>query len=330
MVNAKKYALIDLHLHLDGSMSLECARSLAAKQGMDLPDDAELLTRLRVSDDCHDLNEYLERFALPLSLLQTADAISESVQRLSNELDESGLVYAEIRFAPQLHLQRGLTQEEVVQAALAGLARGRLNASLILCCMRGAENREENRETVRLVGKYLGKGVCAVDLAGAEALFPNENFLDILEYARSLSLPMTLHAGEALGADSVLSAIALGANRIGHGVRSIENPEALALLARKQIALELCPTSNMNTRVFETLSDYPIRTLLNAGIMITINTDNISVSATSLQREYQIIADTFSLTEEELSALAINSARATFLDGQAKTALVERVKGIVK
>ena len=330
MVNAKKYALIDLHLHLDGSMSLKCARSLAAKQGIDLPDDAELLTRLRVSDDCQDLNEYLERFALPLSLLQTAEAISESVERLCNELSESGLVYAEIRFAPQLHLQKGLTQEEVVTAALEGLSRGKLDASLILCCMRGAENREENIETVRLVGKYLGKGVCAVDLAGAEALFPNENFLDVLEYARSLSLPMTLHAGEALGADSVSSAIALGADRIGHGVRSIENAELLRILAEKKIALELCPTSNMNTRVFETLADYPIRTFLNAGVMITINTDNISVSATSLANEYQKIADTFSLTEEEFSALAINSARATFLAENEKTALVERIKDIVK
>lgn len=330
MINAKKYALIDLHLHLDGSMSLSCARSLAEKQGIDLPDDTELLTRLRVSEDCRDLNEYLERFELPLSLLQTADAISESVERFCNELFESGLVYAEIRFAPQLHLQKGLTQEEVVVAAIEGLSRGNLSASLILCCMRGAENREENIETVRLTQKYLGKGVCAVDLAGAEALFPNENFLDVIEYARSLSLPMTLHAGEALGAHSVSSAIKLGADRIGHGVRSIEDPETLALLAKKQIALELCPTSNLNTRVFDSLSEYPIRTFLDAGVMITLNTDNISVSATSLANEYQKIADTFSLTEEELSTIVLNSARASFLDENEKSALVEKIKGMVE
>ena len=322
--------MIDLHLHLDGSMSLECARSLASKQGIALPcDDTELLSKLRVSDDCQDLNEYLERFALPLSLLQTADAISESVERLCNELAEEGLIYAEIRFAPQLHCQKGLTQEEVVLAALNGLSRSKLQASLILCCMRGAGNKEENIETVRLVAKYLGQGVCAVDLAGAEALFPNENFVDVISYAKSLSLPMTLHAGEALGAESVYSAIELGAWRIGHGVRSVEDASIVELLAKKQIALELCPTSNLNTRVFESLSEYPIRTFLDANLLITINTDNISVSATSLANEYQKIADTFSLSEAELKTLALNSARATFLTDAQKNILVEKIKSIV-
>ena len=316
MINAKKYAIIDLHLHLDGSMSLECARSLAKKQGIALPDDKELLSRLRVSDDCRDLNEYLERFDLPLSLLQTAEAISESVERLCNELQSQGLIYAEIRFAPQLHLQKGLTQEEVVLAAIEGLNRSDFFASLILCCMRGADNREANIETVRLVKKYLEKGVCAVDLAGAEALFPNEGFVDVIEYARSLSLPMTLHAGEALGADSVSSAIELGANRIGHGVRSIEKPEILKSLAEKKIPLELCPTSNLNTRVFDDLKDYPIRTFLESGVLITVNTDNMSVSATTLAEEYQRLADALELTEADLKKIALCSISATFLDSK--------------
>ena len=326
MVNAKKYALIDLHLHLDGSMSLQCARSLAKKQGIALPDDAELLNKLRVSEDCQDLNEYLERFELPLSLLQTYDAVKEATARLCDELAESGLVYAEIRFAPQLHMQKGLTQKEVVEAAIEGLSIGKLKASLILCCMRGTDNREENMETVRLVKEYLGKGVCAVDLAGAEALFPNENFVDVIEYARSLSLPMTLHAGEALGADSVRSAISLGAWRIGHGVRSFGDSELMKILAEKKIPLELCPTSNLNTRIFEKLSEYPIREFLNANICITINTDNISVSATSLANEYQKIADTFSLTEEELLTLTLNSVEATFLEKDGKIELEKEVK----
>lgn len=326
MTNAKKYALIDLHLHLDGSMSLQCARSLAKKQGITLPDDNELLNKLRVSEDCQDLNEYLERFDLPLSLLQTYDAVKEATARLCDELAESGLVYAEIRFAPQLHMQKGLTQKEVVEAAIEGLSIGNLKASLILCCMRGTDNRKENMETVRLVKEYLGKGVCAVDLAGAEALFPNENFVDVIEYARSLSLPMTLHAGEALGADSVRSAISLGAWRIGHGVRSFGDSELMKILAEKKIPLELCPTSNLNTRIFEKISEYPIRAFLNANICITINTDNISVSATSLANEYQKIADTFSLTEEELLTLTLNSVEATFLEKDGKIDLEKEVK----
>lgn len=325
MINAKKYAIIDLHLHLDGSMSLECARSLAKKQGIALPDDKELLSRLRVSDDCRDLNEYLERFDLPLSLLQTAEAISESVERLCNELQSQGLIYAEIRFAPQLHLQKGLTQEEVVLAAIEGLNRSDFFASLILCCMRGADNREANIETVRLVKKYLEKGVCAVDLAGAEALFPNENFVDVINYARSLSLPMTLHAGEALGADSVASAIELGANRIGHGVRSIEDQKLLSILAEKKIPLELCPTSNLNTRVFDDLKDYPIRTFLESGVLITVNTDNMSVSATTLAEEYQRLADALELTEADLKKIALCSISATFLDSKGREKIFDMV-----
>ena len=163
-------------------------------------------------------------------------------------------------------------------------------------------------------------------MAGAEALFPNENFADVIEYARSLSLPMTLHAGEALGAESVYSAIEYGANRIGHGVRSYTDAELLKIIREKNIALELCPTSNLNTRVFDSLAEYPIRTFINENILITINTDNISVSATTLADEYQKIADIFGLSDEELFALSLNSARATFLPEDEKNALVQEVK----
>ena len=180
--------------------------------------------------------------------------------------------------------------------------------------------------TAELTKKYLGKGVCALDLAGAEALYSNEGFVDVFEYAKSLNVPFTLHAGEALGADSVRSAIELGASRIGHGVRSIEDKELLPLLAEREIALELCPTSNMNTCVFPSIEEYPIRELLNSGVKVTLNTDNLAVSNTSLAEEYELMAKTFDLTEEELKTLALNSARAAFLEENAKNELVKKVK----
>ena len=324
---AKKYALIDLHLHLDGSLSLESARSLARAQEIELPDDdGELLSRLRVSKDCKDLNEYLERFELPLTLLQSYDALKNAAFDLCEELYEAGLVYAEIRFAPQLHCRAGLSQEDAVIAVTEGADASRLKASIILCCMRGADNKEENMLTVKLTKKYLGKGVCALDLAGAEALFSNEGFTDVFEYARSLDLPFTLHAGEALGAESVRSAIELGARRIGHGVRSVEDGELLAVLAEKKIALELCPTSNLNTCVFDSIEEYPIRTFLDAGVAITVNTDNLAVSNTSLAEEYELLANTFSLTENELMTIALNSANAAFLPENEKSELLKKVK----
>lgn len=327
MFDAKKYALIDLHLHLDGSLSLESARSLARAQEIELPDDdGELLSRLRVSKDCKDLNEYLERFELPLTLLQSYDALKNAAFDLCEELYEAGLVYAEIRFAPQLHCRAGLSQEDAVIAVTEGADASRLKASIILCCMRGADNKEENMLTVKLTKKYLGKGVCALDLAGAEALFSNEGFTDVFEYARSLDLPFTLHAGEALGAESVRSAIELGARRIGHGVRSVEDGELLAVLAEKKIALELCPTSNLNTCVFDSIEEYPIRTFLDAGVAITVNTDNLAVSNTSLAEEYELLANTFSLTENELMTIVLNSANAAFLPENEKSELLKKVK----
>jgi adenosine deaminase len=136
---------------------------------------------------------------------------------------------------------------------------------------------------------------------------------------------MTLHAGEALGADSVASAIELGADRIGHGVRSIEKPELLKLLSEKKIALELCPTSNLNTRVLDDLKDYPIRTFFDADVMITVNTDNMSVSATSLAEEYQKLADALELTEAELKKIALCSISATFLDSKGREKIFDMV-----
>lgn len=321
------FAVIDLHLHLDGSLSLASVRQLAALQNIPLPEtDAEILQLLQVSPDCRDLNEYLKKFAFPCSLLQTKEGLRTAVYNLCEELHAQGLLYAEIRFAPQLHTEKGLTQAEVTAAAIAGLQESRFCANLILCCMRGNDNRTENLETIRTAGAYLGKGVCAADLAGAEALFPTAHFEDVFALAKELEVPFTLHAGEAAGADSVSKALTFGADRIGHGVRSIEDPAVLQTLAETGIALELCPTSNLNTNMFSTLAEYPLRSLLDAGVTLTLNTDNMSVSHTTLAAEYQQIADTFDLTETELKQFAINAAEASFADETTKAWLREKMQ----
>lgn len=326
MIDAKKYALIDLHIHLDGSLSLASARALADMQGIALPEDDEALSRmLRVSDNCQSLNEYLEKFALPLTLLQTAEAIGEATFRLCRELAEQGLAYAEIRFAPQLHCEHCLTQDAVVEAAIRGMKKSGFYASLILCCMRGGDNLQKNLLTVEVASRFLGKGVCAIDLAGAEALYSTDSFAEVFEYARSLSVPFTVHAGEADGPESVYAALSFGAKRIGHGVRSVEDGALLSRLAESGVVLELCPTSNLNTRVLDDLKDYPIRRFLDAGVMITINTDNISVSATSLANEYQKLADALELTEAELKKIALCSISATFLDSKGREKIFDMV-----
>ena len=320
------YGLIDLHLHLDGSLSLESVRDLARMQNIQVEaDDEQLLKLLQAGPDCKDLNEYLEKFAFPCSLLQKSEAITRSVENLRRELKEQGLLYAEIRFAPQLHLLQGLTQRQVVQAAVDGLKAEGVKANLILCCMRGDRNREENLETVRVTAEFLGKGVCAADLAGAEALFATESFEDVFALARELKVPYTIHAGEAAGPESVYKALEFGAKRLGHGVRSLEDAALLERLAWDGITLELCPTSNLNTNIFNSVEEYPILSLMEAGVRVTINTDNIMVSGVSLQSEWEKVVNTFHLTREQILQLQKNSAEAIFAEESVKKWLLEQI-----
>ena len=313
--------LIDLHVHLDGSVSVESARKLAKMQDITIPKGEALIELLSVSKDCKDLNEYLEKFAFPGSLLQTKEAISVAVYNLMEELKEEGLIYAEIRFAPQKHKERGLTQEEVIRAAIDGLNCSDFKAGLILCCMRGEGNRKENLETVSLASRYLGQGVVAVDLAGAEALYPTEDFEEIFAFAKALGVPYTIHAGEAAGADSVRRAVEFGAVRIGHGVRSTEDLSLMKFLAKEGIVLECCPTSNLQTCVYGSIEEYPVRTFLDAGVRFTINTDNTTVSATSLHNEWDMIISTFDLKDNEIKGILLNSVDAAFADGKTKEEL---------
>lgn len=323
----RKEISIDLHLHFDGSLSISNARELAALEGVALPeDDNELKVALTVSPDCKDLGEYLTKFAFPLSLLQSEAAIEQGMYTLCRELDAEGCIYAEIRFAPQLHLDKGLDQKKVVEAAIRGFKRGAIDGGLILCCMRGDDNAALNETTLEIAREYLGKGVVALDLAGNEAGFPTDSFASLFARARELQVPFTIHAGEADCAESVRSALAMGASRIGHGVRSIEDPALVDILAKNHIALELCPISNIQTTVFDDISEYPIRQFLKAGVAVTVNSDNRSVSATTARQEMLLLKNTFALTDEEEKALLHSSVDAAFASEALKKKLHERVE----
>ena len=245
---------------------------------------------------------------------------------LCRELDAEGCIYAEIRFAPQLHLRKGLDQKKVVEAAIRGFERGGIDGGLILCCMRGDDNAALNETTLEIAREYLGKGVVALDLAGNEAGFPTDSFASLFARARELQVPFTIHAGEADCAESVRSALAMGASRIGHGVRSIEDPALVDILAKNHIALELCPISNIQTTVFDDISEYPIRQFLKAGVAVTVNSDNRSVSATTARQEMLLLKNTFALTDEEEKALLHSSVDAAFASEALKKKLHERVE----
>lgn len=306
-----KHGLIDLHVHLDGSLSFGMARELAKMQKMEVRSENELKSLMVAPADCQDLNDYLTKFDYPLELLQTEEAITYSVYELLKIQRSQGLVYSEIRFAPQLHTQKGLSQEQVVAAAVRG-AQG-FSFGLILCCMRGADNQALNLETVEVAGEYLGRGVVALDLAGAEALFPTKKFESIFREAERKGIPFTIHAGEADGPESIWEALEFGASRIGHGIRCLEDRVLVRRLEKDKIPLELCPTSNINTKVFKNITDYPVLKLLDEGIKVTINTDNMTVSNTTVRRELQLLADTFHMNEMEIDHLVKNAAESVFI-----------------
>ena len=309
-------SMIDLHLHLDGALSVDTAIALAKMQKVTLPtyDRTELLHLLQAPDDCRDLNEYLERFDLPVLLMQTKETISEAVYRVQEVLKEDGLIYAELRFAPQQHTRNGLTQEEVVLAALEGLHRSDFHANLILCCMRMQHNQAENMETIRLVHKYAGEGVVAADLAGAEALYPTEDFAAVFQYAGEIGVNFVIHAGEAAGADSVKAAMDFGAKRIGHGIHVLEDMSVMAELHDKKIPLEICVTSNLQTKAVQKLADYPLRKLMDAGVLVTLNTDNPTVSNTTICREFKLVQNQLGFQMEELKRMVFYAASCSFAD----------------
>ncbi len=319
---AQKRTYIDLHRHLDGSISLPLANKLSSMQGLKVYTEDELKEMMTVSSDCHNLNEYLTKFDYPLSLLQTPAAMAVSVSEVLTEAKNEGCDLVELRFAPQLHTRMGMNQRAIIENALRGLhcfldackeKEETFRAGLILCCMRGDDNTAANEETIDLAAEYMDQGVIALDLAGAEALYPTEKFGDLFAKAKALGVPFTIHAGEAAGPESIVHALDMGASRIGHGIRCVEDKALMKRLADENIILEVCPTSNMNTKIYTDIKDYPIRELMEAGIRFCINTDNTTVSDTNIQKEYELLKDTFNLSDTEIDQIIENGRNASFI-----------------
>jgi adenosine deaminase len=314
--NAAKYARVDLHLHLDGSLTPEDIVCLGAMEGVEVPADPnELRDAITCPENCESLNQYLKCFYLTGSVMQSRDTIAAGMARLIKRLDSQGIAYAEVRYAPQKHLRKGLSQDDVIRASIEGLERGLadssgIRANIILSCMRGENNDALNMETVQLAKKYLGNGVCAVDLAGAEALYPTYRYRELFSVARELGLPFTIHAGEADGVESMRLAVEYGARRIGHGIRSYNDDATKELLRERDVCLECCPTSNMQTKAVEGMSKlslYPLRRFIEDSVSICINTDNMTVSGTTVQNELQKLYDEGVIRERD-AALMLTAA----------------------
>lgn len=308
---------IELHLHLDGSINPTTASKILNCSVNDI------VKELTVSDNCRDLNEYLTKFSLPEQILQTKENLSLIAENLALDLKKENVIYAEIRFAPMKHLKEGLTKEEVVDSILEGLKKVDIQTNLILCMMRDA-SYEENLEVITLAKKYLHHGVCAIDLAGAEALYKTEDYRSLFALAKKENIPFTIHAGEADGKESIKSAISFDPKRIGHGVRIIEAPELIPIIKKKNILLEICPTSNIQTSIFKTYQDHPIKKLYDEFVPLSINTDNRTVSNTTLTEEYHHLITNLNMSVQDIININKTTILHTFLSSNEQDKLLKK------
>lgn len=308
---------IELHLHFDGSINTVLAAKLVGR-----PVEKEMKGSCSAT-----LGEYLTKFDLPLKLLQTEEHLTMFARLLAEELVLDGVIYAEVRFCPLLHLEEGLMPDEVVAAVLKGLHQVQaVRTNLILCMMRHF-SLEENMRVVYVAKQFLGQGVVALDLAGDEAARPNTDpeFAKLFNQAQIRGIPLTIHAGEAASHESIDAAIALGARRIGHGVRAAESEETIRQLVAQRIPLEICLSSNIDTGIYSQLDCHPVRQLFNAGVLLTINTDNRTVSDTSLTGEYYLLQEHFGFTDEDLLLCNLNAALASFAPNRTKVRLCQEL-----
>lgn len=323
----RKLPKVDLHLHLDGSIRESTLWEIAAEQGIKLPalSAEELVPFMKVTEECRSLLEYLEKFDFVEGFLHQKHVLERIAYELVEQTAEQNCRYIEVRFGPQLHRSAGLNCEEVIDAVLCGLRRGEeefgVTARGIAACLRH-HSPHRNMEVISAAAAFKNQGLVAVDLAGPEAAFPAHLHRAVFEYAQLLDMPVTIHAGEAGGAENVYEAITrLGATRIGHGVRLREDMKVLELVHARGIVLEMCPISNYQTKAMDSWEAYPIREYFDAGLKLTINTDNLTVSDTSLAKEYGVLIEKFGFTISEIGTLILNGVDAAFLRPEEKARL---------
>lgn len=323
-----------LHDHLDGGLRPQTVIDLADQSGYTrLPstDAAELARWFSEAAYSGSLERYLETFQHTVGVTQTAEALERVSRECAEDLAADGVVYAEVRFAPELHTEQGLTLHEVIDAVLEGFHQGTaqseqhdrwIRIGVLLTAMRTATH---SKQIAELAVEYRDKGVVGFDIAGAEAGFPPTRHLDAFEYLRRENAHFTIHAGEAFGLPSIWEAIQwCGADRLGHGVRIVDdidlsdprNPtlgKLAAYVRDKRIPLELCPTSNVQTGAAPSIAEHPIGMLRALNFRVTLNTDNRLMSGTSMTREMELCCEAFGWTLDDLQWLTVNAMKSAFI-----------------
>jgi len=330
-MNIYKLPKIELHSHLDGSVHPKTIFELAKKDNIILPTKSyeSFKEYVQAPDNCDSLKTYLKRFTLPIQIMQSKENLMQIAFDYIMNLKSSNVKYVEVRFAPIHHVNKGLTLEEIIESVLIGLKKAsketNILSNLIICGMRHLPV-EENLKVFKKASKFLGHGVVGVDLAGNEADFPPITHKKAFEYAYATGFNITVHAGETGNYKNIITAVNdLKATRIGHGVNAINNQKTLELLKEKNITLEVCPTSNIQTKAYETYGAHPFKALMDVGIPVTLNTDNMTVSNTTLNKEYNLMQKTFSLNESDMIQLYKNAINGSFLSKRKRALLLKEL-----
>ncbi|MFI3057239.1 MULTISPECIES: adenosine deaminase [Streptococcus] len=327
MLNVNELVKTELHCHLDGSLSLGVIRQLAQMAKITIPAEDEALRKLvSVHGKVDSLLAYLKLFDFVRPLLQTASALELAAYDLVRQAARDKIIYIEVRFAPELSTDQDLTILQAVSAVLVGLNRGQEDfgvvAKLLVCGLKQT-NPNQTKELFSAIADLAPKGLVGFDFAGNEADYPTENLAELLKYTQSLGYPMTFHAGECGCVTNVIQALELGIRRIGHGTALTRNPEAIQAFVNSRATLEMCLTSNLQTGAADSIEHFPYQELVEAGANITINTDNRTVSNTTLNREYQLFVEYFGTSKADFYRFNQNAIQASFASEEEKKVLLE-------
>ena len=319
----------ELHCHLDGSLRPATLLELGKEYGRPVPGGsaAELADHMVVKD-ARDLEQYLERFAITLSVMQRPEALERISYELALDAHADGVRYLEVRYAPVLCTREGLSLHGAVDAPLRGLARAAretgIVSTVIICGLRHLDPKV-SMELAELAVACRGEGVVGFDLAGGEKGHPARDHAAAFAYARKHDLAVTVHAGEGDGAESVRQAVhECGADRIGHGTRLGEDASLAQYVNDRRIAIEVCLTSNVQTHAAPSYAAHPLRGYYDRGMNVVLNTDNRLMSGVTLTDEYAHAAESCGFTKAELARVALNGFESAFLPYEARRALIDR------
>lgn len=316
---------IELHLHLDCSLSYQVVQRINPSISLE-----EYQHSFIAPPKCSDLVDYLSRAVKGFELMQTKEQLQLVTLDLMEQLKADHVIYAEIRFAPLQHTQQGLTPEEIVQtvndAVSEGIAQTGVECRAILCTLRHY-TEEQSMETVKLVQKFQDTNIVGFDIAGDEAGYPIKNHIKAFEFAKANGLNVTAHAGEAKGPESVWETLDhFHPRRIGHGTRSAEDENLLHFLKNKNIHLEVCPTSNILTKVFDKIENHSINKIFDCGVSMSVNTDARTVTPVTLSSEYNLVQKTFNWNKGHFLKCNLEAIHHAFIPEELKEKLRAKIR----